>query len=134
MDLAKEKRYKRRKQMLTKNYFTMNIEMFPSGEKIYKINVEQPKLVARGDVFLMIFDFFKSGFPDYEKADMMDKPNGWSNDPNSARRQEILLEMRQALVCFSNEESAEQTVVCAGDIILTKTRENITNRFVRQIP
>ena len=33
--------------------------------------------------------------------------------------------MRQALICFENEERAKTTVVCAGDMILTKTRENI---------
>ena len=33
--------------------------------------------------------------------------------------------MRQALICFENEQHAKTTVVCAGDLILTKTRENI---------
>ena len=40
--------------------------------------------------------------------------------------------MRQALVCFSNSDDSggivdakTTTVVCAGDIFLTKTRENI---------
>ena len=102
----------------------MNIQMAPSGEKIFKINFEQPKVLARADIFLMIGDFFRSGFPVYTQ-DMHDKPNGWSDDPNSYRRQEILVEMRQALFCFSNEESAETTVVCAGNMILTKTRENV---------
>ena len=49
--------------MLLKNNFVMEIDMFPSGEKIYKINLEQPKLLARADIFLMIGDFFRSGFP-----------------------------------------------------------------------
>ena len=62
-DIAKEKRFKRRKNMLLKNNFVMEIDMFPSGEKIYKINLEQPKLLARADIFLMIGDFFRSGFP-----------------------------------------------------------------------
>ena len=63
--------------MLLKNNFMMTIEMFPSGEKIYKINLEQPKLVARADIFLMIGDFFRSGFPQYT-IDTFDKPNGWT--------------------------------------------------------
>ena len=33
--------------------------------------------------------------------------------------------MRQGLICFENESDAKQTVVCVGDLILTKTRENI---------
>lgn len=86
--------------------------------------------MARADIFLMISDFFKSGFPKYQ-ADEWDKPNGWSDDPNCQRRQEILVEMRQALVCFPNEETAEKTVVCAGDMILTKTRENINQVKLR---
>lgn len=72
----------------------------------------------------MIGDFFKSGFPVYT-PETFDKPNGWTDDPNSQRRQEILVEMRQALVCFENEDSEKTTVVCAGDMIMTKTRENI---------
>jgi hypothetical protein len=71
----------------------MKIDMFPSGEKIYKINFDQPKVVARADIFLMIGDFFKSGFPVYT-SDVWDKPNGWTDDPNSQRRSEILVEMR----------------------------------------
>ena len=109
----------------------MTIEMFPSGEKIYKINLEQPKLVARADIFLMIGDFFRSGFPQYT-IDTFDKPNGWTDDPNSARRQEVVVEMRQALVCLENGNDTLQnggakttTVVCSGDIFLTKNRENI---------
>ena len=102
----------------------MNIQMHPSGEKIYKINFDQPKVFARMDIFLMIADFFGTGFPQYT-ADMFDKPVGWSDDPNSRRRQEVILDMRQALFCFLNEEAAKTTVVCSGDIILTKTRENV---------
>ena len=79
--------------MLLKNNFVMQIDMFPSGEKIYKINLEQPKLVARADIFLMIGDFFRSGFPVYN-LDTFDKPNGWTDDPNSSRRQEVVVEMR----------------------------------------
>lgn len=123
MDLAKEKRFKRRKAMLQKHYFTMNIEMAPSGEKIYKINFEQPKVLARVDIFLMIGDFFQSGFPQYT-ADMLDKPNGWTDDPSNVRRREVLIEMRQALFCFENEEGAKTTVVCAGNMILDSTKEN----------
>ena len=67
--------------------------MAPSGEKIYRINFDQPKVLARADIFLMIGDFFRSGFPKYT-AETYDKPNGWSDDPNSLRRQEILVEMR----------------------------------------
>ena len=33
--------------------------------------------------------------------------------------------MRQALVCVPNETTAKATVVCSGDMIITKTRENI---------
>ena len=33
--------------------------------------------------------------------------------------------MRQGLICFENAADAKQTVVCVGDLILTKTRENI---------
>ena len=33
--------------------------------------------------------------------------------------------MRQALICFENDERAKTTVVCAGNMILTKNRENI---------
>ena len=100
------------------------MDMFPSGEKIYKINLEQPKVLARADIFLMIGDFFRSGFPQYT-IDTFDKPNGWTDDPNSARRQEIVVEMRQALVYFENEDLGKTTVVCSGDMFLTKTRENI---------
>lgn len=121
---AKEKRYKRRKDLLMKDNFSMNISMFPSGEKIYKIILEQPKVLARADIFLMVGDFFKSGFPQYTRSSS-DKPNGWTDDPNSVRRQEIILEMRQAFICFENEERAKTTVVCAGNMILTKNRENI---------
>ena len=63
----------------------MNILMNPSGEKIFKIDFDQPKVVARVDIFLMIGDFFRSGFPVYT-ADTLDKPNGWSDDPNMVRR------------------------------------------------
>lgn len=35
------------------------------------------------------------------------------------------MELREALICFSNEDGSQSTVVCAGDMILTKTRENI---------
>lgn len=121
---AKEKRLQRRKNMLLKNNFQMVMDMFPSGEKIYKINLEQPKVLARADIFLMIGDFFRSGFPIYT-IDTFDKPNGWTDDPNSARRQEIVVEMRQALVYFENEDLGKTTVVCSGDMFLTKTRENI---------
>ena len=85
--------------MLQKHYFAINIQIAPSGEKIYKINFEQPKVLARVDIFLMIADFFQSGLPKYT-ADMPDKPNGWSDDPSSIRRREVLIEMRQALICF----------------------------------
>ena len=121
---AKEKRLQRRKNMLLKNNFQMVMDMFPSGEKIYKINLEQPKVLARADIFLMIGDFFRSGFPIYT-IDTFDKPNRWTDDPNSARRQEIVVEMRQALVYFENEDLGKTTVVCSGDMFLTKTRENI---------
>ena len=63
----------------------MNVSMFPSGEKIFKIDLDQPKVLAKVDIFLMIADFFRTGFPQYS-ADMFDKPNGWSGDPNSSRR------------------------------------------------
>ena len=36
-----------------------------------------------------------------------------------------MVEMRQGLICFENSADAKQTVVCVGDLILTKTRENI---------
>ena len=36
-----------------------------------------------------------------------------------------MVEMRQGLICFENQADAKQTVVCVGDLILTKTRENI---------
>ena len=81
-------------------------------------------MLARADIFLMIGDFFRSGFPVYT-AEMHDKPIGWSDDPNSVRRQEILVEMHQALFCFSNEDSAKTTIVCAGNMIIDKTRENV---------
>ena len=73
--------------------------MYPSGEKIFKIDLDSPKVLARMDIFLMIADFFKSGFPKYS-AEMFDKPVGWTDDPNSCRRQEIIVDMRQALFCF----------------------------------
>ena len=85
IDLATEKRFKRRKAMLLKNHFEMIVEMNPSGEKIFKINFDQPKVLARADIFLMIGDFFRSGFPAYTE-EQHDKPNGWTNDPNSQRR------------------------------------------------
>ncbi len=72
----------------------------------------------------MIGDFFKSGFPVYTRSSY-DKPVGWTDDPNSVRKQEVILEMRQALICFENDERAKTTVVCAGNMILTKNRENI---------
>ena len=100
------------------------MEMFPSGEKIYKLNFDQQKVVLRVDIYLMIFNFFRNGMPEYT-IDTVDKPVGWLNDPNNARRQEIMVEMRQGLICFENQSDAKQTVVCVGDLILTKTRENI---------
>ena len=75
----------------------------------------------------MIFDFFRQGMPQYT-SESEDKPLGWSDDPNAARRQEILFEMHQGLICLQNSPDAKQTVVCAGDLILTKTRENVNEK------
>ena len=47
----------------------------------------------RVDIYLMIFNFFRNGMPEYS-IDTVDKPVGWMNDPNNARRQEIMVEMR----------------------------------------
>ena len=39
-DLAREKLLRRRKTMLQKHHFRMNIQMAPTGDKIYKINFD----------------------------------------------------------------------------------------------
>ena len=119
-----ESQLRKRKALLEKNNFSVNMQMFPSGEKIYKFKFDQQKVVMRVDIYLMIFNFFRNGMPEYS-IDTIDKPVGWTNDPNNARRQEIMIEMRQGLICFENQTDAKQTVVCVGDLILTKTRENI---------
>jgi hypothetical protein len=98
--------------------------MKADGEKIYKIKLSQPKMVMRADIFLMIFEFFTTAYPLYSK-NSRDQPNNWSTDQNSARRQEILLELKEGLVVLENTQKAKQTVVCQGSVILTKTRETI---------
>ena len=76
---------RKRRALLEKNNFSTSIEMKPSGEKIYKIKFDQQKVVMRVDIYLMIFNFFRNGMPEYF-ADTVDKPDGWTNDPNDARR------------------------------------------------
>ena len=98
--------------------------MKADGEKIYKINLSRPKMVMRPDILLMIFEFFTTAFPLYSKQSK-DHPNNYSWDPNAARRQEVLLELKEGLVIFDNSRAARQTVVCQGTVIITKTRETI---------
>ena len=63
-------------------------------------------MTARVDIFLMIFDFFRLGFPQYP-PECADKPNGWTNDPNMVRRQEVIFEMQQGLICLENNSTAK---------------------------
>jgi hypothetical protein len=53
--------------MLERKNFALEINMRPDGEKLYKIKLEQPKMVMRADIFLMIFEFFTTAFPLYSK-------------------------------------------------------------------
>ena len=84
---------RKRRALLEKNNFSVSIQMYPSGEKIYKLKFDQQKVVMRVDIYLMIFNFFRNNMPEYT-VDTVDKPVGWTNDPNDARRQEIMVEMR----------------------------------------
>lgn len=65
--------------MLEKKNFKMEIQMRADGEKIYKIKLNQPKMVMRVDIFLMIFEFFTTAFPLYSKLSR-DQPNNYSTD------------------------------------------------------
>ena len=51
--------------MLEKINFNVNVQMFPSGEKIYKFKFDQQKVVMRLDIYLMIFNFFRNNMPEY---------------------------------------------------------------------
>ena len=98
--------------------------MKADGEKIYKIKFNEPKMSMRMDIFLMVGEFFSTASPLYSKQSR-DQPNNYSWDPNAARRQEILLELKEGLIVFENAPGAKQTVVCQGSVIMTKTRETI---------
>lgn len=102
---------RKRRALLEKKNFCMDVQMKADGEKIYKINLSRPKMVMRPDILLMIFEFFTTAFPLYSKQSK-DHPNNYNWDPNAARRQELLLELKEGLVIFENSRNARQTVVC----------------------
>ena len=109
--------------MLERFNFEVGVTMMPSGEKLIKCRLDQPKMFMRTNILLMIGEFFSSASPEYKSG--ADRPNFYSSDSDNASRQEIILEMREALICFENEEDSLQTLACQGSLILTKTRETL---------
>lgn len=74
--------------------------MMPDGEKIVKCNMKEPKIFMRSNIFMMINEFFGTAYPKYETED---KPNFYTSDVDNAPRQEIIVEMKDALICFEND-------------------------------
>lgn len=73
---------------MNKKNFTVAIHLESDGDKLIQTKIEKLKIFIKPHVFLMIFELFVYGMPQY-KDDSRDKPNFYDSDYGNAPRMEV---------------------------------------------
>mmetsp|Transcript_23179 Transcript_23179/g.22660 ORF Transcript_23179/g.22660 Transcript_23179/m.22660 type:complete len:211 (-) Transcript_23179:4113-4745(-) len=107
---------------LDKKNFVVTINMEADGEKLIQTNIQKIKIFIKPHVFLMMYELFVYGLPQY-RPESQDKPNFYDADYGNAPRMEVGCQILQSLVCFENEGSQQKTIACQGNVSLTMIRE-----------
>ena len=71
----------------------------------------------------MLQTFFATAFPKYDE-NSIDKPVGFSTDPEKSPKMSFVIEIHESLICLLNTPGFK-SIACKGDIYFEQTNECI---------
>ena len=94
------------------------------GEKLIQAKIEKLKIYIKPHIFLMFFEMFSYGMPQYTETSK-DKPNFYDSDYGNAPRMEVGCQILQSLLCFENDDKYQKTIACQGNTSFTYIRDKL---------
>lgn len=76
--------------------------MYPNGAKEFVIQVNKLKLFVYPYFYLMLFNFFTEGMPEYD-CNSFDKPNEFNSDIEELPEMKLSVIFKETLLCFAPE-------------------------------
>jgi len=103
--------------------FSVNMNMMPNGDKYINLRIECLKIFTKLQLFIKLQTFFTTAFPKYDE-NSLDKPTGFTTDPDLSPKMSIRVEIVDSLICLLNRPGFK-SIACQGNIFFEQTNECI---------